>query len=459
MTTLRKRLAARLEHLRRALLEGREAARVRELRRLEQDFLPPLLEIQDTPPSPHKRMVLWALLALLSLALLWSWLGRVSVVATAAGRFIPNGRLQVVQPLELGVVKAIRVQAGQQVRAGDTLVELDTEALDASQAAVAGNLELNEARQRRLAGQLAGRAPDAGLADAGERGLWQAELDAHRNQVAIARAAVREAEADLAAGEAMLANLANAVAIADSQVADAKALADLGALARNDYLREERDRLARHGDLASQRGRVAAVRAHLASARADLARLDAERRVRLFDQVENARQQQYALAESQVKVAHELAAQRLRAPVAGTVQAVNITSLGEVVSPKQDVVTIVPRDVPLIVEIRVANQDAGFVKVGQPVEVKVDAFPFMQYGVLPGRLTWISPDAETDNQQGLYYRAWIETDALALARDGRTLPMRPGMAVTVDVKTGERRIIEFFLSPLLKNLKESVSVR
>lgn len=452
-----------LGRFRQALHSRRETARQRTLRRLEQDFLPPLLEIQDSPPSPSKRLVLWSLLLLLLIALLWSWFGHINVVASAAGRFIPNGRLQVVQPQQIGVVKAIRVRAGQEVAAGDTLVELDAEPLAASQTAVAQNADLNALKQHRLAGQLANRRPGgdpaASAAAATERALWQAELEAYRSQQRSAAAAAREAEAELAAAEALLAGQVHAVGIAEEQAAGAKALAEIGAIARNDYLQSERDRLAQAGELAARRERVATLRARLATAREARTQLEAERRLRLLDQMEAAQQQQYALTENQARVAHDLDAQRLRAPVAGTVQAVNVTTLGEVVAPKQDVVTIVPKEAPLIVEIRVANQDAGFVKVGQPVEIKVDAYPFMQYGVLPGRLTWISPDAETDPQLGLYYRAWIEAERTSLGQGGRAMAMRPGLSVSVDVKTGERRIIDFFLSPLLKNLNESLSVR
>lgn len=459
MTSIKRRLGAWFARLRHAVGNGREAARVSELRQLERDFLPPLLEIQDSPPSPNKRMVLWSLLALLLLALLWSWFGRVNVVASAAGRFIPNGRLQVVEPMQAGVVRAIRVQVGQRVRAGEALVELDRNPVAASQTALEENLALNDSMRSRLAGQLGDRDPDGSLADATEQGLWQAELESHRSQLVAAAAAVREAAADLAAGEAMLASQRRALAIAEDQAANARVLADMGAIAQYDYLQNERDRLAQSAELASRRERVAVLQARLAAARAALVRLDADRRTRLYGQMEEVQRQGYALAESQARIGHEVAGLSLRAPVDGTVQAVNVTSLGEVVAPRQEVVTIVPSDVPLIVEVRVANQDAGFVKVGQAVEVKVDAFPFMQYGVLPGRLTWISPDAESDPQQGLYYRAWIETERAYLSNGGKALPMRPGMSVSVDVKTGERRLIEFFLSPLLKNLKESVSVR
>ncbi|UCV13838.1 HlyD family type I secretion periplasmic adaptor subunit [Quatrionicoccus australiensis] len=448
--------------LRLAYQRRREQQRVRALQRLEQDFLPPLLEIQDIPPSPHKRLVLWSLLLLLLIALLWSYFGHINVVATAGGRFIPDGRLQVVQPLQIGVVKAIRVKVGEQVKAGDTLIELDTEPLEASEIAVQKNIVQNEFRQRRLREQLAGHKPDPSTADesdATQRNLWRAEMDAYHSQLRIAKASTQEAAAELAAGAALLSHKEHSVNIADEQVANSKILAEMGAIARNEYLQAERDRLGQHGELESLREKQETLRAHLTSARETLARLESERRLRLLEQMENTQQQGYALEESRSKVSHELAAQRLRAPVDGIVQAVNVASLGEVVSPKQDVVTIVPELAPLIVEIRVANQDAGFVKVGQSVEIKVDAFPFMQYGILPGRLTWISPDAESDAKQGLYYRAWIESEQTFLSYAGKKMQMRPGMSASVDVKTGERRIIDFFLSPLLKNLSESLSIR
>ncbi|MDD3530629.1 MAG: HlyD family type I secretion periplasmic adaptor subunit [Gallionellaceae bacterium] len=462
MNTAQNRTGGRYARLREAARAYREQSRVRELRRLEQDFLPPLLEIQDSPPSPNKRLVLWSLLMLLVVAMLWSWFGHINVVATTTGRFLPDGRLQVVQPMQMGVVKSILVQPGQEVRAGDILVELDAGPLAASKSSLEQNVDLNEQKRRRLAGQLANRRPDGRAAsevDATQRNLWQAEMDAYHSQQQAAAATVREIEAEIVAGEALLASQGHALAIAEEQTENARALAEIGAIARHDYLQAERDRLAQQGELDSRRERMQTLRARLISARAALARLDAERRLHLLDQMATAQQQGWALMESGAKVSHDLAAQNLHTPVDGIVQAVNVTSLGEVVAPRQEVVTIVPKDVPLVVEVQVANQDAGFVKPGQPVEIKVDAFPFMQYGVLPGRLIWISPDAENDAQRGLYYRARIESERTSLFHNGKEMPMRPGMSVTVDVKTGERRIIDFFLSPLLKNLNESLSIR
>src|SRR5690242_3025119 len=92
---------------------------------LEREFLSPLLEIQETPPSPAKRWVLWSIIGLVLALLIWAIAGKISVVATAPGKFIPDGRVKEVQPLESSIVKAIHVKEGQQVHRGDVLLELD----------------------------------------------------------------------------------------------------------------------------------------------------------------------------------------------------------------------------------------------------------------------------------------------------------------------------------------------
>lgn len=441
--------------------EHREAERVRRLHRLEQEFLPPLLEIQETPPSPRKRQVLWSLLLLLLLALVWGWFGRINVVATAAGRFMPDGRTKVVEPLQLGAVTAIRVEVGQRVRAGEVLVELDTTPQLAGLEAIERAVSLNVSRRGRLDAALAGQAPmpaGDGEAENLQHDIWQAELDAYHSQRRTKEAGVAEARAELAAAEALLERSRQTLALAAEQAQSAGVLAGLGAIPRNEYLRLERERLAQAGEHESRRQRVEQLTARLVGAQQALERLDAERRLRLLGQLEETLSQSFGLEENRRKVEHGINSHHLRAPVDGTVQSVNLTSLGEVVAPGQEVVTIVPEEVPLVVEVQVSNRDAGFVEVGQPVEIKVDAFPFMQYGVIPGRLVSLSPDVE-EGAQGQTYRAWVEPERTVLRYQGREVGVRPGMTVAVDVNTGERRIIEFFLSPLIKNLKEGLSVR
>jgi hemolysin D len=167
------------------------------------------------------------------------------------------------------------------------------------------------------------------------------------------------------------------------------------------------------------------------------------------------------------------------------VQKVDVTTVGQVVSAGQSLVTIVPDGTPLIVEATVTNEDIGFVKVGQPVEVKVDTFPFQKYGSLKGELISISPDAEdksaaskdTDTRSGAtargdaarssgenpntgyVYRVRVRTQGNRFSVDGVSREVQSGMTVQADITTDRRRVIEFFLSPVTKYLDEGLKVR
>lgn len=173
----------------------------------------------------------------------------------------------------------------------------------------------------------------------------------------------------------------------------------------------------------------------------------------------------------------------IRAPVSGYVQKVEVTTLGQVVTPAQNLVTIVPDGTPLIVEATLSNQDIGYAKVGQPVEVKVDTFPFQKYGALKGTLIWISPDAEDrnaasndsdtrsgsatsnansnslPNNAGYVYKVHIKPEQTTFIVDGKDTPIQAGMTVQADIITDHRRVIEFFLSPVTKYLDEGLKVR
>jgi hemolysin D len=175
----------------------------------------------------------------------------------------------------------------------------------------------------------------------------------------------------------------------------------------------------------------------------------------------------------------------LRAPASGLVQKVDPTTVGQVVTPAQSLVTIVPDGTPLIVEATVTNEDIGYVKVGQAVEVKVDTFPFQKYGSLKDTLLSVSPDAEdksaasrdTDTRagagssgeaarsaadnpnSGYVYKVRIRTDQSRFVVDGEPRPVQSGMTVQADITTDWRRVIEFFLSPVVKYLDEGVKVR
>jgi hemolysin D len=460
------------ENFHRRLEVSRETRRVAQLKRLEQEFLPPLLEIQETPPSPWQRRVLWTLLLLLLTALIWAYFGKINIVATAQGQFIPDGRVKVVQPLSPGTVQRILVHTGEMVHAGQLLVALNPTVTAANAEATRKELALRRLQQARLLAQLGGQPTAAAYSGSPygrmESSLRRAEEEAYRSQLAAAQATLHQAQAALAAGAATLRSLRSNRDILGKQLHASKDLAAMGAIPQDDYLKQERELIQLQGQLAAQKQDQLRLTAAVAAAEQSIAHVRAGYQQGLLHGLEDNTSGLLGLEAQETKASHDLSLHSLRAPVDGVVQEVNVTSIGQVVTPAQAVVTVVPRNTPLVVEAMLPNQDMAFVRVGQMAQIKVAAFSFEQYGVIHGKVVQISPDAISEGTApakgaipagGLAYRVKIQPEQNYLLIHGQKVYMRPGMSVTADINTGRRRILAFFLDPLFKTWGEGLSVR
>jgi hemolysin D len=221
---------------------------------------------------------------------------------------------------------------------------------------------------------------------------------------------------------------------------------------------------------ASERGQIAETGAAIVSLKK---RLDEVRSQFVADQANklaDAERRREQLAQEFVKAASRAERTRLTAPIAGTVQQLSITTIGQVVAAGQPLATIVPVDAAVEVEVMVLNQDIGFVSAGQEAVVKVEAFPFTRYGTLKGTVKRVSTDAVAQGAAGaandpvsalnsangaqaaapqtFVFPATIALETSAMQIDGKRIPLSPGMAVTIEIKTGERRVIDYLLSPL-----------
>jgi hemolysin D len=150
---------------------------------------------------------------------------------------------------------------------------------------------------------------------------------------------------------------------------------------------------------------------------------------------------------------------KLTSPVDGTVQQLTVHTIGGVVPAAQPLMMIVPGNGPVQVEASIENKDIGFLEEGQHSEVKIDAFEYTKYGTVPALVTHVSRDAIQDDKKGLIYSVEVTLDRSTIMVNGRDLPLSPGMSVNVEIKTGERRIIEYVLSPLLQHRRESLNER
>jgi hemolysin D len=427
----------------------------------ELHFLPAVLEIQLTPPSPIGRATTWTVMAVLVAAVIWATASSIDVVAVARGRVIPSGHSKVIQPLESGIIRAIRVREGQVVRAGHVLIELDPTASEADLSRLAHEhraAQLDAGRLRALvAGERALRAPsgmDPALVSLQVQRLVEQHSE-HERRGESARLLVEQRQAAVEATRADHERLTAIVPMLTERAAAYRTLLDREFVGRLQYLEIEQQRVEKVQELAMAQHRLDRDLAALAEARAQSVLVEMEfRRGRLAELAE-VETRVASLAQEVVKASQRAKIQRLVAPIDGLVQQLTVHTVGGVVTPAQSLMVVVPAADRLEVEAWIENKDIGFVQVGQPAEVKIDTFPFTRYGSVGARVVTVSGDAVAQERGGLAYLTRLDLARTTLMVDGRAVNLSAGMSVTAEIKTGTRRVIELVLSPLLRHAWES----
>lgn len=437
---------------------------------LELQFLPAALEIEETPPLPLARVMSGAIVVFFLLGLVWMWLGRVDIIGVAPGRVVPAGRTKTVQPLENAVVARIHVSEGQHVEAGEVLIELDPTTPSADKARLNETMrarELDRLRLTRLLDTIRGAAlpgespftriktyvSPARLAKAETRLLQQ--LAEYRAAIAGLDQDRREKQSARAAVAARITQLEGTLPLITEEAEAHRKLMTSGIVPRVKWLEVERDRIGVQQELAAQREQYQVLNASLDSLNERRKVTDAQYQSRWMAELAETETQLAADEEDLAKAERRLALTTLTAPVSGTVQQLAVHTEGGVVTEAQPLMLVVPDDAPVEVEARVSNKDIGFVHEGQTAMVKVETFDFTKYGLIEGVVRKVSRDAVLDERQGLHYLAHIRLTNTALDVDGRHVSIEPGMAVTAEMKMGQRRVLEFLLSPLLRYKQES----
>ena len=432
-------------------------------RSTESAFLPAALEIQETSPSPAGRAILWTILAFFTLAIVWATFSEVDIVAVAQGRIIPSGHSKTVQPLDIGTVKAIHVIEGQAVKAGDVLIELDATSAQADVDRLMkerDTVALEMARFQRLSELIArDTAPNMD-----ERNEANDTLLVHQWRELQDRLHVLDREkeglgAKKRSARQQVDKLRAVLPIITQRAKNQQRLAQQKLLPEQQYLETEQERLETVHDLRTNKGRVAELEAEIEELNARLVATRSEFSRQILERFEEAERRHTTAEQELIKASAREKAQTIIAAVDGTVQQLAVHNTGAIVTPAQELMVIVPQGESLEVEAILENKDIGFVEVGQPVEIKVDTFPFTKYGTIAGEVVNLSNDAVADQQKGFVYKMRVLMERSRVKVKGRPVTLSPGMTVTVESKTGTRKMIEFFLSPLLRYAQESARER
>ncbi|AZD30698.1 MULTISPECIES: HlyD family type I secretion periplasmic adaptor subunit [Pseudomonas] len=438
----------------------------------EAQFLPAALELQDTPVHPAPRIFVWSILGFAVLALLWACLGKIEVVAVAPGKIVPNGKTKLIQSSETAVVRAIHVSDGQAVKVGELLVELDPTAADADVRRIQNELlaaRVDSARGAAMLDAINQQQPPASLIGAiananpeqvlGAQRWLQGQYQEYRSNLELVDAEILQRSAEIQSAQAQVASLGQTVPIATQLAEDYRRLLEQQYVARHEYLEKEQARLDLLRQLSVQQASVLQSTAAQAEARRRREGVVAQNRRAMLDLQQEANQKAASLVQELAKARYQETLTSLKAPVDGTVQQLAIHTVGGVVTPAQPLMVIVPADQPVEVEAMLENKDVGFVRAGQPVTVKVETFTFTQYGTVDGEVLSVSNDAIEDEKRGLIYSSRIRLKSDHLMVNGQRVALSPGMSITAEVKTDQRRVIDYFLSPLQQHVDESLRER
>ncbi|MCZ8183682.1 MAG: HlyD family type I secretion periplasmic adaptor subunit [Beijerinckiaceae bacterium] len=406
--------------------------------------------------------------ALILSSVIWASLAVLDEVTRGEGRVIPSRQVQVVQPLEGGLVENIHVVEGAIVQKGDVLMRID----DTNFAAQLGEIRERRlalaSRVARLAAESTGQSQidfpppllkEAVRATEAERLVFEARQRKLIQDIEVIVQQVGQRRAELGELQAQERRLAQAVDLVSKETAITRRLFQQRVVPEIEMLRLDRQ-------AAEMQGQLDVVRASLA--KAEVAILEAEARrdsvtstFRAASEEELAKvQADLAVVEETIRAAQDRVRRTdLRAPVHGIVNKISVTTIGAVVQPGQAVMDIVPLEDNLLVEANIRPADIAFIRPGQDAVVKISAYDPTVYGSLQGKVERISANTITNDQKEVFYRVVIRTVRSHLGADAAQLPIIPGMVGSVEILTGRKSVLDYVLRPIRKVFDEALRER
>jgi membrane fusion protein, adhesin transport system len=385
----------------------------------DDEFLSGMKEAELVEGTPRANWAIYLMLLMVTVALLWASFARVDEVTRAEGKVVPDGREQVIASLEGGIISKIWVREGMLVDEGQALLQLDPTRVEAQRNEGQAKRESLQAARARLEAESMGTPmvfPDGLPAD-----IVQGETEAH---------IARRRSLDEAVGVSRA-----SLGLINRELSMAQRMADKGLMSEVEVMRLRRQA----NDLQLQiQERVNKFRQ---DANTDLIRVKTE----------------LAQLDEQLVVKKDVLSRTvLKSPVRGLVKHIKLGTVGGVVPSGAPIMEIVPLGDKVLVEARIKPSDIGFVRVGSHAEVKLAAYDYYTYGGLKGVVEYISPDAlgeesKTAAQDNMYFRALIRSEVSTLKSKGKPLAVMPGMTASVDIRTGERSVLQFLLKPVLKS--------
>lgn len=393
------------------------------------EFKPLLSEIEDSPTNPLGLFIFWTIVGLIVFLGLWLYFGKVDVVITARGMVIPDGEVKIIQPLDTGVINKILVKEGDFIKKGQVLIEIDPSTTEPALASKEENLKTLELEIERLTALASGKPLKPGFSNKTQLDIYNSTLASYNEQL---NSAYTEKS-----------NYENLLAASEDKENRLKVVLDI--IAKDEYMEEVNKIKSYKAEIKKLNEKISYIKENFKSET-------------LKELAEKQKQATQLKAEvDQVKFRNTQ--QKIVSPVDGHVDKIFMHTIGGVVTPAQQLISVTPAEVPLLVKAQVLNKDVGFVKEDMDVKIKIDTFSFQKYGLLKGKVINVSKSSIMDEKLGPIYEVFIQPLETKLMVEGKEESISSGMSLAAEIKTGKRRIIEFFIYPLIKYFDEGISVR
>lgn len=426
------------------------------------EFQPLLVEIEDRPLNPLGRIILWLVVGVLILGSLWLYFGKIDVVVSARGKAIPSGEIKTLQPIETGVVSKILVKEGDYVLKDQILMQIDPSVTETSLESKTQDLAVVNLEIERLKALTENKPfiPSEGAPSNVIR--EQTSLYLNQRGLLLESKTQFESRKDQISSQLLSAKSESArlkLTLEKEKDIASRLEKVLDIIAKREYDETQKNIINLSEQLFQSNQKISEITHKLKETQKEeevyIQRLMSEWFTAMVEKQKESRE-----LESQINaIRFQNRQQQIKAPLNGYIGKLLVHTEGGVVTPAEKLLTLVPEDAPLIIRATVLNQDIGFISDGMSASVKVDTFNFQKYGLIDAEVFFIANDAVEDEKLGPVFEIKLNPKQFSLLVDGKERNLEPGMSVTAEIKVGKRRIIEFFIYPIIQYLDEGMSVR
>jgi len=424
------------------------------------EFKPTLSEIEDNPASPLGLFTFWTIVALIIITISWLIIGKVDVVVSARGMVIPDGEVKIIQPLDTGSIRQILVKEGDFVKAGQTLMEIDPSSTEPALESSKENQQNIQLEIKRLNAQANGRAfSSSGTSEsaATQNELYSSSISSLNEQLKAKQEDLKSAEEEIKSAQTEQANYRNLLNTSLERESRLKKVIDI--ISKDEYTKEISNIQSYRTEIDKLKHKLQQLSYKKLQLNNEIAYTKQSFKSETLKELADKQKQEVQIKSEVEQIEFKNKKQSITSPVDGYVDKLLIHTIGGVVTPAEKLISITPSNTPLLIKATVLNQDIGFVKEKMPVQIKIDTFSFQKYGLLKGIVKNVSKSSIQDEKLGPVYEIYVTPIEQTLVVEGKREKITPGMSLSAEVKVGKRRIIEFFIYPLIKYLNEGISVR